>query len=164
MQLADEISKANFNEISEAITYAFARTAVRDALHDAIKATGATDWYGNTGCLPESSESFDKYWKDLREGNCELSSTAALSILNALLKGTHCELGRLGGKYAPAVLRHIKENMGQTMGLHSITIADDTVCGDIWKTTCILVEHYLDGVIPDNIAEVWEEEIASWPK
>ena len=30
MQLADEISKDNFNEISEALTYAFVRTAVRE--------------------------------------------------------------------------------------------------------------------------------------
>lgn len=161
MSLADEISKANFNEVSEAITYAFARTAVRDALDNAIEGTGATDWHGDTGCFTESCRSFDKIWKELREGNCELSSTAALSILNALVDGTRCELGRLGGQYAPAVLRHVKENMSQTMELHSVTIADDTVCVDIWKTTCILVEHYLDGIIPDSMAESWEREIAN---
>ena len=150
MQLADEISKDNFNEISEALTYAFVRTAVRDALHDAIEATGAPDWYGNTGCLPRSCRSFDGYWRKMREGNCELSTTAALSILNALLEGTHYDMSRGGANYAPSVLRHIKENLGQTMGLHSVTIADDTVCGDIWDTTCILVRYRLDGVIPET--------------
>ena len=160
MRLVDEISKSSVNEISEAIMYAFARTAVRDALDDAIEATGATDWGGNTGCFPTSGESFDKYWQQLRGGNSELSTTAALSILNALLKGAHCELTRLGGAYAPAVLRHIKENLGETLGRHSVTINDDTVCGDIWHTTCIMVDHHLDGVIPDEIAQDWDDHLA----
>lgn len=158
MPLANEISKANFNEISEAITYAFARTAVRDALDDAIDATQATDWHGDTGCFRESCQSFDKNWKEMRESNSELSTTAALSILNAIVDGTNCERNRLGKGYAPAVLRHIKENISHTMALHEVTIADDTVCGDIWRTTRSLVAQHLDGLIPDNLADSWETD------
>ena len=152
------------DEINERTVRAFARTAVRDALDDAVEAIGATDWGGNTGCFPTSSETFDKYWNELRGGNSELSTTAALSILNALLKGIHCELNRLGGAYAPAVLRHVKENLYEMLGHHSVTIADDTDCGDIWKSTCIMVDHYLDRVIPDAVAQDWEEQLAKRPR
>ena len=160
MRLVDEISKSSANEISEAIMYAFARTAVRDALDGAVEATGANDWGGDTGCFPTSCESFDREWKQLRGGNSELSTTAALSILNALVAGARCELTRLGGNYVPAVLRHVKENLGETLELHRITIGDDTVCGDIWNATCIMVYHYLDRVIPDAIAQDWDEHLA----
>ena len=161
MRLIDEISKPSISEISEAITYAFARTAVRDALDDAIKATGANDWYGDTGCMPTSCKAFDQHWGQLRGGNCELSTIVALSILNALVEGTSCELTRLGGDYAPAVLRYIKENLEQTMERHHVTIGDDTVCGEIWEAACILVGHYLDRVIPDSIAQDWDDRLAN---
>ena len=160
--IGNELNRGD--EVSEKIMYTFARTAVRDALDDAIEATGATDWGGNTGCFPTSSESFDKYWQQLRGADSELSTTAALSILNALLEGTHCELTRLGGDYAPAVLRHIKENLGETLGCHSVTINDDTACGDIWYATRIMVDHYLDRVIPDAVAQHWDERLANQPR
>ena len=145
------------------IMHTFARTAVRDALEDAIQATGATGWDGNNGCFPASAKSFDKYWQELREAGCELSTAAALSILNALLEGVHCELSRTGGDYAPAVLRHVKENLGETLDRHSVTISDDTVCGDLWDATRIMAGHYLDKVIPDAIARDWDERFATRP-
>ena len=160
--IGNELNRGD--EVCEKIMYTFARTAVRDALDDAIEATGATDWGGNTGCFHTSYESFDKYWTDLRGANSELSTTAALSILNALLEGTHCELTRLGGAYAPAVLRHVKANLDETMERHSVTIADDTDCGDIWKSTCIMVDHYLDRVIPEAVAQHWDERLANRPR
>ena len=52
MRLVDEISKSSANEISEAIMYAFARTAVRDALDGAVEATGANDWGGRYRLFP----------------------------------------------------------------------------------------------------------------
>jgi len=158
--LIDEISKPSIGAISEAVTYAFARTAVRDALDYAIEETGAEDWDGNTGCFTMSRQAFDAHWKKMREGNCELSTIAAPSILNALLEGTYCELSRLGCKYAPAVLRHIKENLEHTMQRHRVTIGDDTICGDIWITVCILVSHYLNRVIPDSVARDWDKRLA----
>ena len=165
MPPADEISKANVDEINEAITYAFARAALRDALNDGIEATGTLAWHDDTdGCLRESLEDFNTWWTELRAGNCDLFDTAARSILNALAEGIQDQLDREGGEYAPAVWRHVKANLGRIMKLHSVTIADDTVCGEIWDTTCILVECYLDEGLPDETVENWEREIASWPK
>lgn len=160
MQLIDEISRPSIGAVSEAVTYAFARTAVRDALDCAIEATGAEDWGGNTGCFPMSCKAFDEHWKQMKDRNCELSNMAALSILNALLEGANCELSRLAARYAPAVLRHIQENLEHNLQRHRVTIGDDTICGDIWITVGILVGHYLDRVIPDSIARDWDKRLA----
>ena len=165
MQPVHEISMANFSAVSEAITYAFARTAVRDALDDAIKATGAFGWYDDSpGCFHHANRSFDEFWVEMRARNCELSETAASSILNALGEGAQSQLDRVGGKYAPAIWRHIKANMDRIMELHSTTISNDTVCGQIWYTACILVDYYLDGLLPDETVESWESELAGLPK
>ena len=165
MQPVHEISMANFSAVSEAITYAFARTAVRDAFNDAIKATGAFAWYDDRlGCFYHANLTFDEFWTEMRTNNCELSDTAASCILNALAEGTGSQLDRVGGKYAPAIWRHVKANIERIMQLHDHAITHDTVCGQIWYTACVLVDHQLDYLLPDETVESWESEMAGLPK
>ena len=164
MKPVREISMANFSAVSEAITYAFARNAVRDALNDAIKATGAFSWYDDSyGCFYHANRTFDEFWVEMRASNCELSETAASCILNALAEGTGSQLDQVGGKYAPAIWRHVKANIERIMQLHDDTITHDTVCGQIWYTACILADHYLDGLLPDETVESWESKLAGLP-
>lgn len=158
MRLVDEISQSHPREISEAIVFAFARTAVRNALDDAVAATGAHDWGGDTGCFPVSCRTFDEHWRGLREGDTDLPTIAATSILNAVLEGARCETHRLGGAYAPDVLRHVKENTEETVERHWVTIGDDTICHDIWASVCAKVRYHLDRIIPDSIADGWENQ------
>ena len=159
MSLIQDISKGHVDAISEAIVYAFAQQAVFDALDRAVSATGAHDWYGDTGCFPAAREEFDKHWGPMRQANCELSTTAAVCILNGVLIGAHREMGRLGKRFAPAVLRHAKAEMEETLAVHQGMITDYTVCGDIWRAVQIMVAHHLDRTIPDDVAEEWDRQL-----
>ena len=136
----------------------FARAAVRYALESAIDATGALDWGGNTGCFPVSAKVFDREWHSLmKSGNVELSTVAVLSILEAVIGGTHLERSRLGGRFAPDVLRHIKDHMDETLDRDRVTIVDDSTAGDIWDAMDISMNYYLDRKIPDNWIRNWRE-------
>ena len=153
MTLIQDISKGHVEAISEAVVYAFAQQAVVDALDCAVTATGAHNWDGDTGWFHAARDEFDKHWAPMRQPNCELSTTAAVCILNGVLGGAHREMGRLGKRFAPAVLRHAKANLGESLEMHQGMIADYTVCGDIWRAVKIMVAYHLDRTIPDQVAE-----------
>ena len=144
--------------INQEVIRIFSRAAVRYALDSAIEATGAYDWGGNTGCFPVSSRAFDRVWNSLLEsGDVELSTVAVLSILDAVIEGTNHERTRLGGRFAPDVLRHIKDHMGETLDRDRVTVIDDSTAGNIWDAMCISMNHYLDRSISENLIQNWRE-------
>lgn len=139
--------------VQKALVYYLGSRVLNEILEQAVEATGAQNWDGDTGCFPIAFKTFEKTWDELLEEGCELSLACAKSIGEAIIQGTAVEQTRLGKAWVTPVRKYIKEHWPEAPTLGDPMIHESTSVGPIWQTFLILFEKCINSAIPDSLLE-----------
>ena len=140
--------------VQKALMFYLGNRMLLEILDNAVEATGAKNWGGNTGCFVAASKTFETTWNELVKEGCDLSLVCSKSIGEAITQGTSIEETRLGKAWVTPVRKYIKEHWHEAPTLDDPAIHDSTSVGPLWDTFQVLFERDIDRAIPDDLLEV----------